>query len=208
MLTPMAATEGEFLLISGNSHCLRSFANSSERWNDEQREIDRWNKRVSGREKVLQSKCKRKREWLSLSWWGDGEICRKKKGLAAEYETRKDRQRSENQFICSLVGWHWLRPAFLLWPHCQSSQTEVCTNVCTHTHIHTTHKHTHIYILDLSRARVRLSPNYSNYLSSKHSLPWLPPEIQRGRTANERGGGKIQQKQVEEVVLGASGREE
>lgn len=41
----------------------------------------------------------------SLSWWRDGEICRKKKkGMAGEYETRKDRQRSENQFVCSLVG--------------------------------------------------------------------------------------------------------
>lgn len=125
MLMPMAATEREFLLISGKSHRLRSSANSLERWNDEQREIDRWNKTVSGWEKALQSKCKRKHEWLSSSWWGDREICRKKKGITGEYETRKDRQHSENQFICSLVGWHWLRPAFFPWPHCQSSQTGI-----------------------------------------------------------------------------------
>lgn len=47
---------------------------------------------------------KRKHERSSLNWQGDGEIYRKKKGIAREYETRKDRQRSENQFVCSLVA--------------------------------------------------------------------------------------------------------
>lgn len=81
---------------------------SSERRNDEEREREiqkeRWNKRVPGGEKAVQSKYKRKRERLSLSWWRDGEICRKEKGIAREYETRKDRQCSESQFVCSLVG--------------------------------------------------------------------------------------------------------
>lgn len=69
--------------------------------------------------------------------------------------------------------------------------------------------YTHTHILGLGRARVRLSPNYSNYLSSKHSLPWLPPGIQGEAKCVElkmRGGN--QQSEVEEVVLGASGREE
>lgn len=51
----------------------------------------------------------------------------------------------------------------------------------------------HTHILGLSRARVRLSLNYSNYLSSKHSLPWLPPGIQREAVCVElrmRGEGK------------------
>lgn len=70
------------------------------------------------------------------------------------------------------MGWHGLTPAFFLWPHCQSSQTGVCTQEYRHTR-----KTTHIF--GLSRAGVRLSPNYSNYLSSKHSLPRMPPGIQR-----------------------------
>lgn len=121
---------------------------SSERWNDEQWEIqkEKWNKRVTGGEKALRSKYKRKRERLSLSWWRDGKIGRKKKGIAEEYETRKDRQSSESQFVCSLVGWHWLRPAFLPWPLCQSSQTAVRTHVSIRAHTHThTHEHTHTH---------------------------------------------------------------
>lgn len=61
--------------------------------------------------------------------------------------------------------------------------------------IHTrTHAQPHTHILGLSGARVRLSPNYSNYLSSKHSLPQLPPGIQTEaecvelRMRGERGG--------------------
>lgn len=141
-------------------------------------EKGRWNKSVPGGEKALQSKYKRKREWLSLSWWRDGEIRRKKKGIAGEYETRKDRQRSENQFVCSPVGWHWLRPAFLPWPLCQSSQTGIYTHAQPHTHI-----------LGLSRAGVRLSPNYSNYLSSKHSLPLAAScDTGRGRMCRTKNG--------------------
>lgn len=170
LLTSVAATEGEFLLISGKSHRLRSSAQLTAQlgemkwWAEGESDRKRGGTKEYWEEKkaLQRASTREKREWLSLSWWRDGEICRKKKGMAGEYETRKDRQRSENQFVCSLVGWHWLRPAFLPWPHCQSSQTAVYTH---------THAQPHTHILGLSRTRVRLSPNYSNYLSSKHSLP-------------------------------------
>lgn len=49
---------------------------------------ERWNKRAPGGKKVPQSKYNRRHEWLSLlslRWWRrDGEICRKKKGIAGE----------------------------------------------------------------------------------------------------------------------------
>lgn len=91
----------------------------------------------------------------------------RKKVKASEYESGADRQCSEHQFVCSLMGWHWLRPAFIPWPHCQSSQA------ITHTHTHC--RHTHSHTVGLSRPRVRLTPNYSIYLSSKHRLHCQPP---------------------------------
>lgn len=42
-----------------------------------------------------------------------------------------------------------------------------------------THTYKHTYNQGRSGAGVRISPNYSNYLSSKHSLPQLPPGIQK-----------------------------
>lgn len=101
MLMSMAATEGEFLLISGKSHHLCSSSSQYRKG---------WYKSPQGEKHC--SKYKRKHERLSLSWQWDRKNI-KKKGIAREYETRKDRQHSESQFVCSLVGWHWLRPAFL-----------------------------------------------------------------------------------------------
>ena len=60
----MAATEGEVLLISGKSHRLCSSAQRDEMmsWGKKERERqkERWNTRVSGGEKALYSKYKRK----------------------------------------------------------------------------------------------------------------------------------------------------
>lgn len=103
-----------------------------------------------------------------------------------EIQKQEKRQHSENQFVCSRVGWHWLRHSFLPWPYCQSLQTEECTPVYTYTHI-----------LGLSRARVRFSPNYTNCLSSKQPALAASWDTERGSTCrsekevwpwNEGGG--------------------
>lgn len=167
----MAATEGEFC-----SHLARVTIYAAQLPSTAQKEVKQGSMR---RKRTVTSTRESMKDCL---WVGRELEKQKKKGIAGEYKTRKDRQRSESQFVCSLVGWHWLRPAFLPWPHCQSSQTGVCTHVGIYTQVHTD-----THILGLSRARVRLSPNYSNYLSSKHSLPWLPPGIHTGcmcRTEN------------------------
>lgn len=186
MFTSVAETEGEFF-----AHIWQESPSNAAQLSEQLDfgEMKWWgeSERKGGGTKAYQEEKKRcrasTRESVNDCLWVGGEIRRKKKRIAGEYETRKDRQRSENQFVCSPVGWHWLRPAFLPWPLCQSSQTGIYTHAQPHTHI-----------LGLSRAGVRLSPNYSNYLSSKHSLPlaasWDTGRGRMCRTENGEGEGK------------------